>query len=806
MIKQNMLENRNNNFRKFGVRCLALLIMLGLVLCAIPVKADASNPELDESCGINIVLVLDSSDSLNTGEIQQVKDAATAFVTSLSGTPTNFGVVDFDTQIVSFLALTNDISAVTAAINSIGHNSSTELTNWHAAITEAKNLLNTPSPKQDLMVIITDGDPTTYGYPTSQGRYGGYEPDPNDINYAIQAADSAKTAGIRILAIGVTTSPTVSNLIDISGPNVNTGDLTSDVITTGISNLADTLANLASQLCGGTITVQKFVDGETAKDWEFTIDVIGGTADPPFGFTDDDGFIVFDISINPGNTTAYVNITEIQQGGYSFVDAIARDCSGQICTDNGVDSLLGIPVTQDGCPITCVFNNTDVNSPPIFGIPIPANGSTVQNSSFVWSIPISDPENDTFNWSIKCDGQINSSNNDNNGTKEISLTGLAYNTTYTVGLNAKDAYGTTEEWFIFKTADNQAPIQSNEFPSNNEVNVDNMQSSISVYIADPNWDLMNWTIKASTGNNNSSSSDVGDGTISCDLTTPLSYDANVIWYVNITDGFNWTNKTYSFIVESAPSGDDDDDYTGDDDDDYTRDDDDDTDYEMNQPPVADASEGEPYEGLVDEEITLDGSNSYDPDGEIVEWFWDFDDDTVETGEVITHSYSDPGIYFVELMVTDDDGATDYYETSVVINQPNRPPTNPVVNDSISTGKPNTKYIFTVVSTDPDGDDIRYIVDWGDETYDETGYIPNGSMATLNHTWTSMGIYNVNVSAVDENNAASGITELEITIDKEAVETSTLNFTMILLLAMLIVGLLLASLEYLRRKKGSNNTK
>ena len=268
-------------------------------------------------------------------------------------------------------------------------------------------------------------------------------------------------------------------------------------------------------------------------------------------------------------------------------------------------------------------------------------------------------------------------------------------------------------------------------------------------------------------------------------------------------------------------GDDDDDDTGDDDDDDTGDDDDDTSSSSgrggytikkepviippNKDPVADASEGEPYEGLVDDEITFDGSSSYDPDGEIVEWFWDFGDGTTETGVTVTHSYPDPDIYFVELMVTDDDGATDYYGTSVVINQPNRPPTNPIVDSTILVGIPNTEYIFTMVSTDPDGDDIRYIVDWDDGTYDETGYLPDGAIATLNHTWTSAGIYIVNVSAVDENNAASGTTELEITIDKEAVETGVLNFTMIILLAIIIVGLLLASLEYLRRKKASNKT-
>ena len=219
----------------------------------------------------------------------------------------------------------------------------------------------------------------------------------------------------------------------------------------------------------------------------------------------------------------------------------------------------------------------------------------------------------------------------------------------------------------------------------------------------------------------------------------------------------------------------------------------------NKDPVADASKGEPYEGLIDEEITFDGSSSYDPDGEIVEWFWDFGDDGFGTGEIITHNYSDPGVYFVELLVTDDKGETDYYGTIVNINHPNRPPTDPIVNSTISAGIPDTEYIFTVVSTDPDGDDIRYLVNWSDGTYDETDYLPNGKIATLSHTWTSAGIYTVKVSALDDNNASSGTTELDVIIEEDVVETSTLNLAMIILLIIILAGLLVVLVEYIRRR-------
>ncbi|GAH10053.1 unnamed protein product, partial [marine sediment metagenome] len=43
---------------------------------------------------------------------------------------------------------------------------------------------------------------------------------------------------------------------------------------------------------------------------------------------------------------------------------------------------------------------------------------------------------------------------------------------------------------------------------------------------------------------------------------------------------------------------------------------------------------------------------------------------------------------------------------------NYAPEAPIINGP-SNGKPNTEYTFTFVSTDPEGDAVMYIVDWGD---------------------------------------------------------------------------------------------
>jgi serine protease len=56
--------------------------------------------------------------------------------------------------------------------------------------------------------------------------------------------------------------------------------------------------------------------------------------------------------------------------------------------------------------------------------------------------------------------------------------------------------------------------------------------------------------------------------------------------------------------------------------------------------------------------SLDGGTSADPDGTIVQYRWDFGDNTIGAGKTAQHSYVQTGTYTVTLTVTDEDGATD----------------------------------------------------------------------------------------------------------------------------------------------------
>ena len=58
------------------------------------------------------------------------------------------------------------------------------------------------------------------------------------------------------------------------------------------------------------------------------------------------------------------------------------------------------------------------------------------------------------------------------------------------------------------------------------------------------------------------------------------------------------------------------------------------------------------------DVSFDGSSSYDNDGTIDSFSWDFGDNASETGVSVKHTYDQPGTYIAKLTVTDNSGATD----------------------------------------------------------------------------------------------------------------------------------------------------
>jgi hypothetical protein len=138
---------------------------------------------------------------------------------------------------------------------------------------------------------------------------------------------------------------------------------------------------------------------------------------------------------------------------------------------------------------------TKTNQPPTFGSPTPTNGSTNNPLSLNWNIPINDIDSDLFNWNINCNGQTNSSTGSSNGTKSLSLTSLAYSTTYTIWVNATDPTGSglyTRSWLTFTTKENTPPVITTTIDDTTaEVDV---QYSIDYNATDADGDSLTWSL------------------------------------------------------------------------------------------------------------------------------------------------------------------------------------------------------------------------------------------------------------------------------------------------------------------------
>lgn len=84
----------------------------------------------------------------------------------------------------------------------------------------------------------------------------------------------------------------------------------------------------------------------------------------------------------------------------------------------------------------------------------------------------------------------------------------------------------------------------------------------------------------------------------------------------------------------------------------------------NDDPVA-VSNG-PYTAYVNDSINFDASYSYDNDGSIAKYKWDFGDGNTANGQTATHSYTQEDEYTVVLTITDNYGAQDTETTTATI--------------------------------------------------------------------------------------------------------------------------------------------
>ena len=166
---------------------------------------------------------------------------------------------------------------------------------------------------------------------------------------------------------------------------------------------------------------------------------------------------------------------------------------------------------------------------------------------------------------------------------------------------------------------------------------------------------------------------------------------------------------------------------------------------INAQPIANA--GKDIACSLNENINISGASSYDSDGEIISYTWNFGDGTNGNGPVISHSYSQPGIYKVYLNVVDNSGTKNGRATdNLIVNVNSKPIAKAGEDIEISVDE-----MFTLdagKSYDKDGQIIEYL--WKCENEFEI------KGKRIEHSFKEPGKYKIKLSVKDNSQTSSNI--------------------------------------------------
>ena len=164
----------------------------------------------------------------------------------------------------------------------------------------------------------------------------------------------------------------------------------------------------------------------------------------------------------------------------------------------------------------------------------------------------------------------------------------------------------------------------------------------------------------------------------------------------------------------------------------------------NDPPLAD--HGGPYTGNEGSPVTFYGTGSWDPDGDLLTYYWTFGDNYDGSGAVTDHTYAENGIYGVCITVTDPDGLSDTKCTIAEI--ANVDPAVGPITGPVEPVQVNTTVDFSADFTDQGTEDTHVAAwDWGDgnsDTIDSTT-----SPISANHIYEVPGVYTIEFTVTDD---------------------------------------------------------
>ena len=159
---------------------------------------------------------------------------------------------------------------------------------------------------------------------------------------------------------------------------------------------------------------------------------------------------------------------------------------------------------------------------------------------------------------------------------------------------------------------------------------------------------------------------------------------------------------------------------------------------VNAPPVPLFDAPEPPV-LVSEAVRFDASRSYDADGSILSYLWDFGDGATGDGQIVDYAWTAPGIYRVSLTVTDDSGTGSAVQRTAMDILVDGAPVAEAGPDQFVTAS-DVRFDGTG-SRDVEGGISAYLWEFGDGT--------TGTGPTPIHTYARPGTYQVSLAVFDE---------------------------------------------------------
>src|SRR5690625_3995884 len=302
-------------------------------------------------CGLDMALVVDLSNSITQEDLlDDYKAAANGFIDALTGTPSQVALYSFASAApaqgptngglpLTSVATPEGAALLQAQINGFAQTpSGGGGTNWDRAFHQVAE----SGEEFDVVLFLTDGQPTFHRDRQGPGDVATIE----EVNEAILSANAVKATGAQVILVGIGPEAFLPGA-SIRIPLVAGPDEGEDFYRSEFEQLGETLEQIATEDCAGTLTVVKELqdaDGEVAPagaGWTFSTDTADVT--PQTGTTDETSAVNFEVDHGPGNLTRPVTITETQQEGYELVQV---DGDNAVCVDAATGA--GLPVTNDG--------------------------------------------------------------------------------------------------------------------------------------------------------------------------------------------------------------------------------------------------------------------------------------------------------------------------------------------------------------------------------------------------------------------------------------------------------------------------